>query len=249
MAETRNPGVDVADVVDAAPSLTKRLIAELFGTFVLVLGVIGTALFSSPSTGLLGVALAVGLTIIAAAYAVGHISGGHFNPAVSIGAAASGRFAWRDVGPYAIAQIVGGALATLVLFLIASGKEGFLAEAQAAGFASNGFGEHSPGGVGLVSVIVAEIVVTALFVWVILGVTDRRAPTGFAPLAIGLALTLFHLVMIPVSNSSLNPARSIATAVLGGPDALAQLWVFLVAPLVGGLLAGVVYRPLFGAKN
>jgi aquaporin Z len=248
MAEVKNPGVDISDVVDAAPSLTKRLIAELFGTFVLVLGVIGTALFSSASTGLLGVAIAVGLTIIGAAYAVGHISGGHFNPAVSIGAAASGRFAWRDVGPYAIAQIVGGALATLVLFGIASGREGFLAEAQAAGFASNGFGEHSPGGFGLVSVLLAEVVITALFVWIILGVTDRRAPSGFAPIAIGLSLTLFHLVAIPISNASLNPARSIATAIFGGPDALAQLWVFIVAPIAGALIAGFLYKPLFDRR-
>ncbi len=248
MAEVKNPGVDISDVVDAAPSLTKRLIAELFGTFVLVLGVIGTALFASGNTGLLGVAIAVGLTIIGAAYAVGHISGGHFNPAVSIGAAASGRFAWRDVGPYAIAQIVGGALATLVLFGIASGREGFLAEAQAAGFASNGFGEHSPGGFGLVSVLLAEVVITALFVWIILGVTDRRAPSGFAPIAIGLSLTLFHLVAIPISNASLNPARSIATAIFGGPDALAQLWVFIVAPIAGALIAGFLYKPLFDRR-
>ena len=248
MAEERNPGVDVADVVDAAPSLTKRLVAELFGTFVLVLGVIGTALFSLPCTGPFAVAFAVGLTIIGAAYAVGHISGGHFNPAVSIGAAASGRFAWRDVGPYAIAQILGGALATLTLFAIAAGKEGFLAEAQAGGFASNGFGEHSPAGFGLVSVIIAEIVITALFVWIILGVTDRRAPTGFAPIAIGLSLTLFHLVAIPISNASLNPARSIATAIFGGGDALAQLWVFIVAPIVGALIAGFLYKPLFDRR-
>ena len=248
MAEVKNPGVDVADTVDAAPSLTKRLIAELFGTFVLVFGVIGTALFLAPSTGAFSVAFAVGLTIIGAAYAVGHISGGHFNPAVSIGAAASGRFAWRDVGPYAIAQVLGGALATLVLFGIASGKEGFLAEVQAAGFASNGFGEHSPAGFGLASVIVAEIVITALFVWIILGVTDRRAPSGFAPIAIGLSLTLFHLVAIPISNASLNPARSIATAIFGGGDALAQLWVFILAPIVGALIAGFLYKPLFDRR-
>jgi aquaporin Z len=244
----KNPGVDVADVVDAAPSLIKRLIAEVFGTFVLVLGVVGTALFSSQNTGWLGVSIAVGLTIIGAAYAVGHISGGHFNPAVSIGAAASGRFAWRDVGPYAIAQVVGGALATFVLFGIASGKPGFLVEAQAGGFAANGFDEHSPGGFGLVSVLLAEVVLTALFVWIILGVTDRRAPTGFAPIAIGLSLTLFHLVAIPISNASLNPARSIASAIFGGPDALAQLWAFIVAPIVGALIAGFLYRPLFDRR-
>ena len=248
MAEVKNPGVDIADTVDAAPSLTKRLIAELFGTFLLVFGVVGTALFMAPTIGAFSVAFAVGLTVIAGAYAVGHISGGHFNPAVSIGAAASGRFAWRDVGPYAIAQIVGGALATLVIFAIASGKEGFLAEAQAAGFASNGFGEHSPGGYSLVSVIIAEIVITALFVWVILGVTDRRAPSGFAPIAIGLSLTLFHLVAIPISNASLNPARSIASAIFGGGDALSQLWVFILAPIVGALIAGFLYRPLFDRR-
>jgi aquaporin Z len=248
VAEVRNPGVDVADTVDAAPSLTKRLIAELFGTFVLVFGVIGTALFMAPAIGAFSVAFAVGLTIIGAAYAVGHISGGHFNPAVSIGAAASGRFAWRDVGPYAIAQILGGALATLVLFGIAAGKEGFLAEAQANGFASNGYAEHSPGGFGLLAVILTEVVITALFVWIILGVTDRRAPSGFAPIAIGLSLTLFHLVAIPISNASLNPARSIATAIFGGGDALAQLWVFILAPIVGALIAGFLYRPLFDRR-
>lgn len=249
MAEVTKPGVDIADVADEAPSLTKRLIAELFGTFVLVLGVIGTALFMAPTTGPFAVAFAVGLTIIGAAYAVGHISGGHFNPAVSIGAAASGRFAWRDVAPYSIAQIIGGALATLVLFVIAAnGPSGLLASAQEGGFASNGFGEHSPGGFGLVAVLVAEIVVTALFVWIILGVTDRRAPSGFAPLAIGFALTLFHLVAIPISNASLNPARSIATAIFGGPDALIQLWVFIVAPIVGALIAGFLYKPLFDRR-
>ena len=248
MAEVKSPGVDIADVVDAAPSLTKRLIAELFGTFLLVFGGVGTALFMAPTIGAFSVAFAFGLTVIAGAYAVGHISGGHFNPAVSIGAAASGRFAWRDVGPYAIAQIVGGALATLVIFAIASGKEGYLAELQAAGFASNGFAEHSPGGYGLWAVILTEIVITALFLWVILGVTDRRAPSGFAPIAIGLALTLFHLVAIPISNASLNPARSIASAIFGGGDALAQLWVFIVAPIVGALIAGFLYRPLFDRR-
>ena len=248
MADVKNPGVDIADTVDAAPSLTKRLIAELFGTFLLVFGIVGTALFMAPTIGPFSVAFAAGLTVIAGAYAVGHVSGGHFNPAVSIGAAASGRFAWRDVGPYAVAQIVGGALASLVIFAIAAGKEGYLAQVQAAGFASNGYAEHSPGGYSLWAVLLTEIVITALFVWVILGVTDRRAPSGFAPIAIGLSLTLFHLIAIPLSNASLNPARSIAAAIFGGPDALAQLWVFIVAPIAGALIAGFLYKPLFDRR-
>ena len=236
--------------VDATATLPQRVTAEIFGTFLLVGGVIGTALFASSNTGLLGVALAVGLSVIAGAYAVGHISGGHFNPAVTLGAAASGRFAWRDVPYYVIAQIVGGALATTVLFVIASnGPEGFLASALDGGFASNGFGDHSPAGFGLWAVIVTEVVLTAVFLYVILGVTDRRAATGFAPLAIGLTLTLLHLVAIPVSNASFNPARSIATAIYGGGDALIQLWVFIVAPIVGALIAGFTYKVLFDSKK
>jgi aquaporin Z len=228
------------------PSLTARLVAEAFGTFVLVFGLIGTAIFTSQDVGILGVALAVGITVIGAAYAVGHISGGHFNPAVTLGAAAAGRFAWRDVGPYVIAQVVGGALATTVLFAIAAdGPRGFLDATLDAGFASNGFGDHSPGGFGLAAVIVVEVVLTALFLYVILGVTDRRAPSGFAPIAIGLTLALIHLVSVPVSNTSVNPARSIATAVYGGPDALLQLWVFIAAPVAGALIAGFTYRHLF----
>jgi len=242
-----NPVVDSDVVLDATPSLGKRLAAEVFGTFLLVFGVIGTALFASSNTGILGVALAVGLTVVAAAYAVGHISGGHFNPAVSIGAAAAGRFAWKDVLPYAAAQIVGGALATLILFAIRAGAP----EGSIAGFdaVSNGYDAHSPLGFGLVSVLFAEIVLTAIFLYVILGVTDRRAPSGFAPLAIGLTLTLVHLVLIPISNASVNPARSIATAIFGGGDALIQLWVFIVAPIVGALIAGFTYKALFGEKT
>ena len=236
-----------ADVpLTAAPPLLSRLVAELFGTFLLVTGVIGTALFSSSSTGILGVALAVGLAVMAGAYAVGHISGGHFNPAVSIGAAAAGRFAWADVVPYIAAQVVGGALATTILFAIRSGApSGTFAEF---GGVSNGYDAHSPAGFGLLSVILAEVVATAVFLYVILGVTDRRAPSGFAPLTIGLTLTLLHLVTIPISNASLNPARSIATAIYGGPDALLQLWVFLVAPIVGALIAGLTYKALFDRK-
>ena len=225
----------------AAPSLTSRLVAETFGTFVLVFGVIGAALFFAPLAGPLSVALAVGIAVLAAAYAVGHISGGHFNPAVSIGAAAAGRMPWRDVVPYVLAQLVGGVLATAVLLAIASGT----GSAPDFGAVSNGFGEHSPGGFSLVAVIVAEFVVTLLFVWIILGVTAPGSTTpGFAPLAIGLALALFHIVAIPVSNASLNPARSLATAVFGGPDALVQLWVFIVVPVLGALVAGLSWRAL-----
>lgn len=232
----------------AAPApypLVQRLVAEVFGTFVLVLGVIGAARFISAVTGPLAVALAVGLAVLAAAYAVGHISGGHFNPAVSIAAAAAGRMPWSNVAPYALAQIVGGLLATLLLWglLALSGLP-----ADFAGV-SNGFDAASPGGFSLVAVIVAEIVATAVFLWIILGVTAPGSTTaGFAPLAIGLALAMLHLVMIPVSNASLNPARSIATAVFGGEVPLAQLWVFIVAPLVGGLVAGLTWKPLFARR-
>jgi aquaporin Z len=224
-------------------SLTSRLVAELFGTFVLVFGVIGTALFASENVGFLGVAIAVGLAVLTAAYAVGHISGGHFNPAVSLGAAAAGRMRWADVLPYVLAQVLGGLLATLLIWLFVT-LSGFTADF---GAVSNGCDAHSAGRYALGSVFLAEVVATAVFLWIILGVTAPGSTTaGFAPLAIGLALTMLHLVMIPVSNASLNPARSIATAVFGGPDALAQLWVFLVAPVVGGLIAGFTWRPLFG---
>lgn len=243
--------VSDADIdVDATSSLAQRVTAEMFGTFLLVGGVIGTALFSSPNTGILGVALAVGLAVLGGAYAVGHISGGHFNPAVTLGAAAAGRFSWKDVPYYVLAQIIGGALATTVLFIIATnGPAGALQGFIDGGFASNGYGEHSPGGFSLLAVIVTEVVLTAVFLYVILGVTDRRAATGFAPLAIGLTLTLLHLIAIPVSNASFNPARSIATAIFGGPDALIQLWVFIVAPIVGALIAGFTYGALFDAKK
>ena len=243
--------VSNADIdVDATSSLAQRVTAEMFGTFLLVGGVIGTALFSTGNTGILGVALAVGLAVIGGAYAVGHISGGHFNPAVTLGAAASGRFAWRDVPYYVLAQIIGGALATTVLFVIATnGPAGALQGFIDGGFASNGFGEHSPGGFSLVAVIVAEVVLTAVFLYVILGVTDRRAASGFAPLTIGLTLSVLHLIAIPISNASFNPARSIATAIFGGTDALIQLWVFIVAPIVGALIAGFTYGALFDAKK
>lgn len=250
-SQPATPDVVNADIdLDRAPTLARRLVAELFGTFLLVLGVIGTALFTSANTGILGVALAVGLAVIGGAYAFGHISGGHFNPAVTLGAAAAGRFAWSDVLGYIGAQIIGGALATTVLFAVAAGgPAGLLSDITASGFASNGYGLHSPAGFGLVAVIVTEVVLTAVFLYVILGVTDRRAPSGFAPIAIGLTLTLLHLVAIPVSNASFNPARSIATAIYGGPDALIQLWVFIVAPIVGALIAGFSYGALFDRKR
>lgn len=239
----------MATTTEASPTLAARLIAEAFGTFLLVFGVIGTALFASSNTGYLGVALAVGLTLVAGIYMVGRISGGHFNPAVSIGVATAGRLPWSNVLPYIVAQVVGGVIASSLLVAIAAGgKEGYLAELQAGGFASNGFGDHSPGGFGLVSVLIAEIVLTAIFVWVILGVTESSAHAALAPLAIALTLTLIHLVSIPISNTSVNPARSIATAIYGGPDALGQLWVFLVAPIVGALLAGATYKVLFARK-
>ncbi len=240
-----------ADVdLDTSSSLAQRLSAELFGTFLLVSAVVGTAIFTAPSAGILPIALAVGLAVLAGAYAVGHISGGHFNPAVSIGAAAAGRFSWKDVPLYVVAQIVGGALgATFIYVLLATGPAGALDTAVGGRFAANGFDEGSLGGFGLVPVIVAEVVLTAVFLTVILGVTDRRAASGFAPLAIGLALTVIHLVAIPVSGASVNPARSIASAIFGGPEAVGQLWVFIVAPIVGALIAGFSYGLIFDRKK
>ncbi len=242
-----------ADVsLDTTSSLPQRLAAEVFGTFLLVAAVVGTALFTAPSAGILPIALAVGLAVIVGAYSVGHISGGHFNPAVTLGAAAAGRFAWKDTPYYILAQLVGGALGTTFIFVLAAnGPAGLLASVQSSGFAANGFGDHSLGGFGLVAVIVAEVVLTAVFLYVILGVTDRRAPSGFAPLAIGLTLVVIHLVAIPVSGASVNPARSLASAIYGGPDALLQLWVFIVAPIVGALIAGFTYGRLFdrGGKS
>jgi aquaporin Z len=230
-------------------SLLSALIAETFGTFVLVLSVIGAALFSSSNTGYLGVALSIGLGVTAAIYAVGHISGGHFNPAVTLGLALAGRTAWNRVLPYIGAQIVGGIVATSLLFAIASGGPAdFFAGVRAGGFASNGFDNHSPAQFSLLSAVIIEIILTAVFVYVILGVTDRRAPVGFAPLAIGITLTVIHLIAIPVDNASVNPARSIATAIFGGLDALAQLPVFIVAPLVGATIAGLTFKLLFARK-
>jgi aquaporin Z len=238
----------MAQPAAATPALLARLIAEVFGTFVLVFAVIGTALYTSSLTGPLGVALVIGLAVMVAAYAVGSISGGHFNPAVTLGVAIAGRMLWRDVVPYFVAQLVGGILASsLLLAIAAGGPSGFLTKAQAGGFASNGYGAHSPGGFDLLSVILVEVILTAAFLYVILSVTAPGSTTaGFAPLAIGLTLTVIHLIAIPVSNASVNPARSIATAIYGGSDALGQLWVFILAPLVGAAIAGMTWKTLFG---
>ncbi|GAA3205661.1 aquaporin Z [Microbacterium terregens] len=242
------------------PSTATKLVAEALGTFVLVFGSIGTALFAadfgvsengtSLGVGFVGVALAFGLTLLAAIYTWGPVSGGHFNPAVTFGLAAAGRFAWKDAPGYIVAQIVGGALGTTLIVLIGLfGPANWLSTAQDGGFASNGFGEHSPGGFGLGAAIVAEILFTAIFVLVILGVTHAKRGAGnFAGLAIGLTLTFIHLASIPIDNTSVNPARSIATAIYGGGDALLQLWVFLVFPLVGAVLAGFLHRALFEPK-
>ncbi len=231
--------------------MSKRLFAEFFGTFWLVFGGCGSAVlaaaFPQLGIGFLGVALAFGLTVVTMAYAVGHISGGHFNPAITVGLFAGGRFAAKGVIPYVIAQVIGGIAAAAVLYLIASGKAGF--DATAGGFASNGYGEHSPGGYSLQSAIVIELVLTAFFLIVIHGVTDKRAPAGFAPLAIGLTLTLIHLISIPVTNTSVNPARSTGVAIFQGTWALQQLWVFWLVPLVGGIIGGLIYRCLLEDKK
>jgi aquaporin Z len=232
----------------APASLVSRLIAEAFGTFVLVAAIVGTAVFASANTGYVGIALAAGLAVVISAYAVGSISGGHFNPAVTLGVAAAGRMLWRDVLPYIAAQLVGAIVGSSIMFAIAAGAPRvFFHAAEKAGFASNGYGVHSPGGFDLASVIVIEFVLTALFLYVILSVTAAGATTaGFAPLAIGLTLSVIHLASIPVSGTSVNPARSIATAIYGGDWARADLWVFIVVPALGGLLAGYTWKYLFG---
>ena len=224
--------------------MTRNLAAEFFGTFWLVLGGCGSAVlaaaFPDLGIGFAGVALAFGLTVVTMAYAVGGISGGHFNPAVSLGLAVAGRFSWRDLIPYWIAQVIGAVAAAGVLYAIASGKAGF----APGSFAANGYGELSPGGYSLQAALIAEIVLTAGFLVVILGSTSRAAPPGFAPLAIGLALTLIHLVSIPVTNTSVNPARSTGVALFATTGALSQLWAFWVAPLLGAGLGGMIWRVL-----
>ena len=224
-------------------TLTKKLGAEFIGTFWLVLGGCGSAVlaagFPDVGIGLMGVSFAFGLTVLTMAYAIGHISGCHLNPAVSFGLWSGGRFSISELGPYIAAQVAGGIAGAAVLYIIASGQVDF---DTAAGFASNGYGEHSPGGYSLTAALVTEIVMTFMFLIIILGATDNRAPQGFAPIAIGLGLTLIHLISIPVTNTSVNPARSTAVAIFQGDWALSQLWLFWLAPIAGALLAGIVYR-------
>ena len=227
-------------------TLMKRTTAEFIGTFWLVFGGCGSAVLAAkfPETGIgfLGVALAFGLTVLTMVYAFGHISGGHFNPAITVGMYTARRTPAADVAPYIIAQVLGAIAGAGVLYIIASGKAGF---SLADGFASNGYAEHSPGGYSLPACLVAEVVLTFMFLMIILGVTDRRAPQGFAALTIGLALTLIHLVSIPVTNASVNPARSTGPALFVGGWAISQLWLFWVAPLIGAILAGLIYPALF----
>ncbi|MBL0797866.1 MULTISPECIES: aquaporin Z [Pseudomonas] len=230
-------------------SLFKRSVTELLGTFWLVLGGCGSAVIAASSPlgiGVLGVALAFGLTVLTMAFAIGHISGCHLNPAVSVGLVVGGRFPAKELPAYVIAQVLGGILAAALLYHIASGKEGF---DIAAGLASNGYGEHSPGKYSMASGFVTELVMTAMFVVIILGATDKRAPAGLAPIAIGLALTLIHLISIPVTNTSVNPARSTGPALMVGGWAIAQLWMFWVAPLLGAVVGGVLYRWLGKEDN
>lgn len=231
--------------------MCKRLFAEFFGTFWLVFGGCGSAVLAAAypelGIGFAGVALAFGLTVLTMAYAVGHISGGHFNPAVTFGLFAGGRFAAKDIVPYIIAQVIGGIAAAAVLYVVASGKAGF--DATASGFASNGYGEHSPNGYALGAAMLIEFVLSAFFLIVILGATDKNAPAGFAPLAIGLALTLIHLISIPVTNTSVNPARSTAVALFQGTWAVQQLWMFWLMPILGGIVGGIIYRFLLENKK
>lgn len=227
----------------------KKLVAEAIGTFWLVFGGCGSAVLaasfggveSNLGIGLVGVSLAFGLTVLTMAYAIGHVSGCHLNPAVTLGLVAGGRHPAKDAGGYIVAQVIGGALGALVLYAIASDVAGF----SLGGFASNGYAEHSPGGYGLLGALVAEVVLTAMFLIVIHGATDKRAPAGFAPIAIGLCLTLIHLIGIPITNLSVNPARSTGPALIVGGWALQQLWLFWIAPIAGGVLGGLAYRTLF----
>lgn len=237
------------------PLTTHKLAAEFLGTFWLVLGGCGSAVlaatFASPTRtqvniGFLGVALAFGLTVLTMAYAVGHISGAHFNPAVTLGLAVARRFPWRDVPAYVITQVFAGLVAGGVLTIVANGKPGFVRTGH---MAANGYGLHSPGGYSLLACALTEVVMTAFFLYVILGATDTRAPIGFAPLAIGLSLTLIHLISIPVTNTSVNPARSTGVAFFNGNGAVGQLWLFWAAPLVGAAIAGATYAVLTGVHR
>ncbi len=231
-------------------SLTKKLGAEFFGTFWLVFGGTGSAVLAAgvPAVGIgyLGVSLAFGLTVLTMVYAVGSISGGHFNPAVSFGLWAGGRFPGKDLLPYIIVQVVGAIVASGVLYLIASSNADFSLDN---GFASNGYGEHSPNGYSMIAALIIEVVLTFMFIFIIMGATDKLAPIGFAGLAIGLTLTLIHLISIPVTNTSVNPARSTGPALFVGGWALSQLWLFWVAPIVGGILGGFTYKAFFNKKD
>ncbi|WP_152361382.1 aquaporin Z [Microlunatus speluncae] len=244
----------------AEPRLAAKLGAEFLGTFWLVFGGCGSAVLAAkflaadPGTntqvqlgiGFVGVSLAFGLTVLTGAYAFGHVSGGHFNPAVTIGLAIAKRFEWKGVLPYIATQIVAASFAGLILFIIASGQDGF--NAVESGFATNGFGDRSPGGYGLLAALIIEVVLTAVFLYIILGATDDRAPKVFAPIAIGLGLTLIHLVSIPVTNTSVNPARSLGVAWFAGGAALSQVWLFIVAPIIGAAIAGFTYALITGAN-
>ena len=229
----------------------KKLAAEFFGTFWLVFGGCGSAVlaagFPELGIGFVGVSLAFGLTVLTMAYAVGHISGGHFNPAVTLGLWAGGRFPAKEIAGYIAAQVIGGIVAAAALYIIASGNTGF--DAEISGFASNGYGEHSPDGYSLLSAALIEIILTAFFLLIIHGATDKNAAASFAPVAIGLALTLIHLISIPVTNTSVNPARSTAVAIFQGGWALQQLWLFWLMPAIGGVLGGFVYRALLEKQD
>jgi aquaporin Z len=251
---TAEATAEATPTIEAVPSFGARFGAELAGTFLLVFGVIGTAIFAAGfgggegglNVGFLGVALALGLSVLVGAYAFGPVSGGHFNPAVTIGLAIARRFAWKDVAAYIAAQLLGGiAASTLLVAIAAGGPSGFLAAARTGGFASTGWGELSPGGFSFPSALLVEIIATAVLVFVILSVTGSRGAAGFAPIAIGLTLTVLALIAIPISNGSFNPARSIATAIYGGPIALAQLWLSIVAPIVGAIIAGSTFTLIF----
>jgi aquaporin Z len=236
------------------PSLAARLGAEFLGTFLLVFGVCGSVVLSTDlltandvqlGIGILGISLTAGLAVLVGAFAFGHVSGGHFNPAVSIGLAIAKRFEWKGVLPYVITQVIAATVAGALLVAIASGKPGF--SAVESGFATNGYGDRSPGGYGLVAALITEIVLTAVFLYIILGATDDRAPKGFAPIAIGLGLAVIHLASIPVDGTSVNPARSLGVAWFAGGDALAQMWLFIVGPIIGAAIAGATYAIITGA--
>ncbi|WP_437770427.1 aquaporin Z [Arthrobacter sp. KNU40] len=258
MGQNDTTAIEVTGATFLVPSAVARLGSEILGTFILVFGGVGTALFAANfpdksnalGVGFLGVALAFGLAVVAGAYAVGNISGGHFNPAVTVGVAVAGRLPWKDVPGYVVAQVFGGALATSLLAVIAAGgPAGFFSTARAGGFASNGFGEHSPAGFGLGSALLVEFILTAVFLIVILGVTAKGATAGFGGLAIGLTLTLIHLISIPVTNTSVNPARSIATAIYGDSWAFGQLWVFILAPIAGAVVGALTYKFIFSSRT